>query len=125
MARFDLNAMIRSMVASEVERQLAPYRDVLDGMSTLAGQGAGRRPGRPRRNELAAEGVSPARRARKAAKGSAERFHEGQLVRYKQGRGEFEAKILKVDLDNDALTIERTSDKKQVVRPADKVYEAA
>ncbi|HCF59570.1 MAG TPA: hypothetical protein DFS52_16445, partial [Myxococcales bacterium] len=55
----------------------------------------------------------------------ASRFHEDQLVRYKQGRGEFEAKVIAVDTKANLVTLERTTDKKQVERPAGKIYEVA
>ncbi|MGI5865874.1 MAG: hypothetical protein ACOX6T_27980 [Myxococcales bacterium] len=126
MAKFDLEARIRALVAEEVKNQLEPYRDMLKEIADFVGGEARRRPGRPPRAATAgAPARAPARRARRAAGADASRFHEGQLVRYKQGRGEFEAKVVAIDTKANLVTLERISDKKQVERPADKIYEAA
>jgi len=125
MATVDLDAAIRALVADEVERTLEPYRHLLDRMAHFVGAEAPRRSARPAR--VAAAGGRPGRgRGRKGGrKADAGRFHEGQLVRYKQGRGEFEAKVLKVDADNNSVFLERVNDGKKVERPAHKIYEAA
>lgn len=126
MAKFDLEARIRALVAEEVKHQLEPYRDMLKEIADFVGGEARRRPGRPPR--AAAPGAparAPARRSARAGGVDASRFHEGQLVRYKQGRGEFEAKVIAVDTKANLVTIERTTDKKHVERPAGKIYEVA
>lgn len=129
MAKLDMSAVIRAIVAEEVKAQLAPYADVLVDLQKLVGNDIPRRgPGRP----AAARAERPRRAPRadkalvsEAAKAEVKRYQEGQLVRYKQGRGEFEATIIGIDLEMGMLKLERTSDKKQVARPADKVYSVA
>jgi hypothetical protein len=134
MPTLDLNDAVRSLVADEVDAALAPYRSTLQALATLAGGGAVRRgPGRPpgSRNKgagrpaKARRGRPPKRAARSAGGGGdASKFSNGQAVRYKQGRGEFAAKVVKIDANNNRVTIERDHDGKKVVRPADKVYAA-
>ncbi|GEL74887.1 PspA [Myxococcus virescens] len=51
-------------------------------------------------------------------------FAVGQEVRYKQGRGAFNATVKAVDEKAKTLTVARVSDGKQVVRPFDKVTPA-
>jgi ribosomal protein L16/L10AE len=46
-------------------------------------------------------------------------------VRYRQGRGEFEAKVVEVDTEKNLVTVERAKDGKKVSRPAAKLYPAA
>ena len=128
MAKMDMSAVIRAIVAEEVKAQLAPYADVLGDLQKLVGTDIPRRgPGRP-----VARAEKPRRTPRAdkamvsdAAKEAVKNYREDQLVRYKQGRGEFEAKVIGIDLEMGMLKLERTSDKKQVARPADKVYEVA
>jgi sRNA-binding protein len=127
MAKFDMEAVIRTMVAEEVERSLEPYRDLLAGMAKLAGgEAPRRRPGRPA--AVRAEAAPAARRGpgrpRKSAGTDASKFTVGQAVRYKQGRGEFDASIVRIDPETNVVTLERSKDKKQVERPADKIYAA-
>ena len=45
-----------------------------------------------------------------------------EVVTYRQGRGSFEARIVRFDSATKMLTLERLSDGKRVVRPASKVY---
>ncbi|SDY41026.1 PspA, partial [Myxococcus xanthus] len=51
-------------------------------------------------------------------------FAVGQEVRYKQGRGAFNATVKAVDEKAKTVTVARVSDGKQVVRPFDKVTPA-
>jgi sRNA-binding protein len=112
----DVNAAFRAVVAHEVARALAPYCGALDALSRLAGSGPPRRgPGRPPGS------VSKSRRGR-ANVGDASKFSAGQAVRYKQGRGEFAAKVVSIDTTKHRVTISREKDGKKVTRPADKVY---
>ena len=125
MAKMDLSAVLRVIVAEEVKAQLAPYADVLGDLQKLVGTDVPRRgPGRP---TARVEKPRRAPRADKnivsdAAKEAVARYQDGPRVRYKQGRGEFEAMIVGIDAEMGLLKLERTSDKKQVARPADKVY---
>ena len=45
----------------------------------------------------------------------------GQKVTYNQGRGTFEAKVIRVDVKRGLVTVERMKDGKRVVRPATKI----
>jgi len=45
-----------------------------------------------------------------------------EIVRYRQGRGSFEARIVRFDSETKMLTLERLSDGLRVLRPASKVY---
>ena len=121
MAKADLNTAIRNLVVTEVESILEPYRGLLERMAGFFGSApASRGPGRPPR----AEGRGrPARRAARSANmGDASKFKVGQAVRYRQGRGEFEATITAVDVEGGMVSIERTSDGKKLDRPASKIY---
>jgi hypothetical protein len=104
----DVNAAFRAVVANEVARALAPYRGALDALSRLAGS--------PRR--------TPGRPPGSVSGGDASKFSAGQAVRYKQGRGEFAAKVVSIDTAKHRVTIAREKDGKKVTRPADKVYAA-
>ena len=105
----NLEAAIRAIVSEEVSRALAPYQSALKALATLSG---GRRgPGRPKGS-------------RNHAKGDASKFSVGHAVRYKQGRGEFEAKVVRVDVEANSVTVERVKDGKKVTRPAGLIYRA-
>jgi sRNA-binding protein len=128
MANVDLNSAIRNLVSAEVEKTLQPYRQMLERFAQAIGSApAARGPGRPRK--VAAEAAPARRGGRKARKavavaGDAAKFSEGQSVRYKQGRGEFEAKVVSVDKETNIVTVERAKDGKVVARPAAKIYAA-
>lgn len=47
-----------------------------------------------------------------------------EIVRYRQGRGTFEARIVSFDRETKMITLERLSDGKRVERPSSKVYSA-
>jgi len=118
----DLNHAVRAIVADQIAETLAPYQSALAAMATLTGGVVRLGPGRPK-------GYSPkrakgGRTAKTQGGGDASKFSNGQTVRYKQGRGEFEAKIVKIDATANRVTVERAKDGKKVVRPADKVYAA-
>lgn len=128
MAQFDLNDVIRAAVSDEINRVLGPHLDTLNRLSAAFGgttinraAPARRGPGRP----PAAAGRRRAgrrRAARAGGRGDASKFSTGQTVRYKQGRGEFEAKVIAINTEDNTLTLERLSDGKRVDRPAAKVY---
>jgi len=69
-----------------------------------------------RQKELAPTPLPPAAPPRPRA------GHE--IVTYRQGRGSFEARIVRFDSEKKELVLERLSDGKRVVRPASKVYTA-
>jgi sRNA-binding protein len=120
----DLNEAVRQIVLQEIDSALEPYKRTLQALATLSGVRAG--PGRPPGSKNVRRGrrVQAKRRSSGRAVGDASKFSVGQGVRYKQGRGEFDAKILKIDQDANRVTVERSNDGKKVVRPADKVYAA-
>ncbi len=120
MANVDLNAAIRSLVAAEVEQALEPYRDLLERMENFVRGAAPRGPVAVAKKK---PGRKPGKRAAKA-KGDASKFSVGQSVKYKQGRGEFEATVRSVDLEANTVEIERVKDGKKLSRPAGKIYAA-
>ena len=122
MPRVDLNDAIRNLVAGEVERTLAPYQQLLARLEQfMGGAPAPRGPGRPPK---AGGRARPARRPAKLGKGDASKFKVGQAVKYRQGRGEFEATVSAVDTGTNIVSIERIKDGKKIDRPASKLYEA-
>ena len=46
----------------------------------------------------------------------------GAMVRYRQGRGTFDAEVIRVDEVTRMATLQRTADGKRVLRPLDRVY---
>lgn len=123
MANVDLNDAISSLVASEVERVLQPYRGLLDRMAEFAGvstTAVKRGPGRPPA-AVAAVTRRPRRVVREMG-GDVSDFREGQSVQYKQGRGIFDATVLSVNEESGMLMLQRSKDGKKVERPASKVY---
>jgi len=122
MANNNFDAAIRNLVGEEIERSLVPYRELLAQIADFVGL-PGSSAARP-----AKEAVAPARSARRvvrrAGKGDASQFQEGQTVQHKQGRGIFEATVIAIDTDRNVVTVERTKDLKKVDRPAAKVYSA-
>ena len=121
MAKVDLNTAIRNLVAVEVERTLEPYRQLLERLEQFVGGASVRRgPGRPPK---AGNRGRPARRAKVGA-GDASKFKVGQAVKYRQGRGEFEATVSAVDTEKNLVSLERSKDGKKVDRPASKIYQA-
>ena len=124
MPPIDFNDAVRAAVADEVERVLGPHLDVLRRLSSAFGTGGD---GRVRRTAVA----GPRRRGRPgrraggvSGRGDASKFKEGQKVRFKQGRGEFEATVTSIDSNTNTLTLKRDRDGKRVERPASKVYAA-
>ena len=53
--------------------------------------------------------------------GPAERVGPGRKVWYRQGRGAFEAEVIRVNADAGTVVLQRIADLKRVVRPRDKV----
>ncbi|NOK05932.1 MULTISPECIES: PspA [Myxococcus] len=88
---------------------------------TRAGPAPQKSRGRPRAAGRTATAAAPSASPSPEAPVS---FAVGQEVRYKQGRGAFNAKVKAVDEKAKTVTVERVSDGKQVVRPFDKVTPA-
>ena len=55
----------------------------------------------------------------------AEALGKGSIVHYKQGRGEFEARIIAFNASTRTVTLERLRDGRRVKRPASRVYAKA
>ncbi|QQR46213.1 MULTISPECIES: PspA [Myxococcus] len=88
---------------------------------TRAGPAPRKSRGRPRAAGRTATAAAPSASPSPEAPVS---FAVGQEVRYKQGRGAFNAKVKAVDEKAKTVTVARVSDGKQVVRPFDKVTSA-
>jgi sRNA-binding protein len=125
MATPNIDSMIREIVADQVERTLEPYRGLLEKMAAIMGTEAPRRRSTARPAGPAKRRGRAPRKAAANAKGDASRFHEGQIVNYRQGRGEFQARVVDIDLERNIVTVERISDQHRVERPAAKLYEVA
>jgi hypothetical protein len=122
MSKNNFDAAIRNLVGEEIERSLVPYRELLAQIADFVGMPS-RGPVRPAREVAEPAGGRGRRRVvRRAGKGDASQFREGQTVQYKQGRGIFEATVVAIDTERNVVTIERAKDHKQVDRPAAKVY---
>jgi hypothetical protein len=115
------------MVAKEVEAALAPYREALASLTEFAA-GHGGAPAAPAQVATPKRRLSVApsvvRRGSAASLEIVSKFVEGQKVQYRQGRGTFEARVVGIDAKNGNVTLERTNDRKTVVRPAAKVLAA-
>lgn len=121
MANVDLNTAIKNLVATEVAKTLEPYRLMLERLAAfIEGSPAPRGPGRPPK----AAGGKRGRKARKNGKNAASKFEAGMAVRYRQGRGEFDAKVASVDVEKNQVALVRAKDGKKVNRPASKIYPA-
>lgn len=121
----DLNAAIATIVAEQVAASIAPYRGVLDRMAALFGNAtAAKEPAalRARRRPERRVAKRRGRTAKTAASAAPVNFDIGQSVMYRQGRGAFDAKVVKIA--GDTLTLERTKDGAKVNRPAAKVIAA-
>lgn len=46
----------------------------------------------------------------------------GQKVQYQQGRGTFDAKVMRIEARSGLVVLQRLKDNKRVKRPAAKVY---
>lgn len=126
MANPDLSGLLAAMVEKKVQEVLEPHLDALERLSSFLGVPSTRRgPGRPRGSRnISRRTTAKGRGTGRLAKGDASAFHEGQKVTYRQGRGEFEAKVIKSDVKANLVTVERMTDGKRVVRPAAKLSTA-
>lgn len=115
----DLNAAIQQIVFEMVNEMLAPHLEALEKLGALMGRQTKKRgPGRPPKfgSKLTSSPLD---------RGDASKFQIGQTVAYKQGRGQFAAKVIKVDTKTNTVTLERAKDKKKVARPASKILAAS
>lgn len=124
----DIEKLIKEMIAAEVKAQVLPLIDRINGMSGKATSAADakpakvRRPRKPRDPNAAPRTVKPV--ITDAARNAVAKWTIGAAANYKQGRGDFNGKIIAIDVDKCTVTVKRDMDGKEVVRPADKVYAA-
>ena len=65
------------------------------------------------------------RRSRVTSRPPVRGVRVGQRVQYRQGRGTFTAKVVRINDKNGTAVLERATDKKRVERPLAKVYAGA
>ena len=127
MRETDFAQVVEQMIAEELERTLAPYHKLLgrlDKARSLVKRRQG--PGRPPRAEVEQlqailRGVAPKRTTRPAApKKATKAYKPGDVVTYRQGRGTFEAFVIRAEAGGEVV-VERISDGKRVRRPAAKL----
>ena len=119
MRNTDFDAVVRGFVAEELEKRLAPYHKLLSRLEQArAAVPLKRGPGRPRRADL--ETVAAIVTGRRASPAARRSFKAGDVVHYRQGRGSFEAFVVRTDAKGH-LVVERVSDGKRVTRPASKL----
>ncbi len=118
MDEVDFEAVVKELVAEELARRLARYRDLLDRFEQARRALPKRhRAGRPPRAQLERAAAALFREVpRRPAPNSVE---PGQKVHYRQGRGTFEARVVR--LDGDRVVLERLADGKRVARPLSKL----
>jgi hypothetical protein len=118
----DFDAVVRSFVADELGRRLAPFRGLLARLEKAkAAVAMPRGPGRPRRSHLEAAAAIVTGRAAPHAARAHRAFKPGDVVHYRQGRGSFEAFVIRAEAKG-RLVVERVSDGKRVVRPTAKLF---
>lgn len=144
-----LRELVRAEVQAALGDRLAALDKLIDAFPGIRGARSSaapvrRGPGRPPRAAAATTSTPTSRRrappsavkARSGAKakaskapksskpgrGEAGSFRAGQAVKYRQGRGEFEATVVVFDSDKGTVSLKRNKDGKKVVRPISKVY---
>lgn len=121
----DLNDFIEASIRRQLETALAPYLDTLrrmNGMySALAKVFEGARETLPRASLV--PGAVPVRRVLKtrAQRGDASRFKIGERVRFHVGRGTYEGKVVRLELETGSVLVTRPGDPKLHKRPANAV----
>jgi hypothetical protein len=113
----DFTAVIQGLIAEELARRLFPYQRLLARLDQLRVAIPARRgPGRPSGAELnKIQSLFPPRNPAALA------FAPGEIVSYRQGRGEFRARVVRTDPQG-RVVIERQADGKRVTRPAAKLF---
>ena len=128
MRETDFVEVVEQMVAEELALRLAPYRKLLSRLDEAKAIVKPRKgPGRPPRAELEKlEALLTGGRIARGPKGpgrpakAARSFKPGNVVKYRQGRGTFEAFVIRTEPDGDVV-VERIADGKRVKRPAAKL----
>jgi hypothetical protein len=117
----DVQSAICVIVAEEVAHVLEPYRSVMNRMLSFFGSGSQLATHESEKTVATQTRIRRRRGSKTKLSPRIDRFTKGQKVTYKQGRGVFEAKVVSIDTENGVLNLERSSDRKRVDRPADKV----
>ena len=129
-----LSDAINEIVDRRVEEVLGQYRPLLDRMAAFLNLPAeqvpkplpvhrlpDRAPKRTQRKQPKRDSSDRARPDAALAIAAAGAFAVGQKVLYKQGRGTFPSVIKAIDATTGSMLLERTTDAKEVLRPANKV----
>lgn len=123
MEQKEIQEQFEALVNKGVAKALSPYRDAIIALAELVRSAAPdaqeKRPAATRAKRASAEP-----RVVKGAVEASKQFSVGQKVRYRQGRGEFEATVEVNDQNAGELVLNRVSDGKIVRRPATKVTAA-
>jgi sRNA-binding protein len=117
----EIEAALRRLVTEGVRDALEPYKKVLKGLAASLDRASRRTPGR---QPKAVRSRSLPRRHPRSALKAADALKVGQAVRYRQGRGSFEATIIDIDEATGLVRLERAKDGKKVERPSHKLYQA-
>jgi hypothetical protein len=131
----DLNSVVADLISEQVEAALRPHMEMLARMSAFMGVPVKAEQGRAVGTRRAVRRASTVRGAVKARGsyrpglkpahgGKAVDFRVGEAVMYQQGKGVFQAKVVKVNEADNTVTVQAEG-KKQRVRPAAKVYEVS
>lgn len=119
MDEVDFEAVVKELVAEELGRRLARYSDLLNRFEQARRALPKRhRPGRPPRAQLERAAAALFRKA-PAPRAAPASVEPGQTVQYRQGRGTFEARVVR--LDGARVVLERLADGKRVTRPLSKL----
>lgn len=125
----DIEKTLKEMIAEEVNAQLAPFIAKINEAIARGAVDVGglvsvkiRRTRKPRDPNAAPRTVKPI--ITDAARAAVSKWTIGDVANYKQGRGDFNGKVVGIDVNGCTITIKRDADGKEVVRPADKIYAA-
>lgn len=116
----EIQEQFEALVNKGVAKALEPYSEAIIALAKLV------RSAEPEAQEERTEAPRAKRKAAepriyKDAVEAAKNFSVGQKVRYRQGRGEFEATVEEVNQNRGELVLKRVTDGKIVERPASKV----
>lgn len=117
----EIKEQFEALVKEGVVEALSPYRDAILAMAELVRSAA---PAATEKRPAARKKEAAEPRVVKGAVEASKQFSVGQKVRYRQGRGEFEATVEVNDQNAGELVLNRVSDGKIVRRPATKVTAA-
>lgn len=118
----EMNEQFEALVNKAVAAALAPHKEAILAIADLV---MGAQPA-AQEERTATKSTRKAAEPRvvKGAVEAAKNFSVGQKVRYRQGRGEFDAVVDEIRSGTGILILRREQDGKRVGRPASKVIEA-